>query len=354
MTKWQISIADLNRWVVEYSGEKFHALLRDPPYNLESITKRYGKQGSAPAKHGKDGAFSRVSAGFMGKEWDSDVAFNSELWEALGNHLHPGAFGLAFSSTRTYHRLATAIEDAGYIIHPMFGWIQSQGFPKATKIDNQIDRMAGEEHEVDLAKAWKGHRYGLQAIAPTMEPICLFQKPYEDKPLESIVDTGAGALNIEGTRYGEHKVTINRFDSGMKPFGDAEGEAYKSVQSEGYWPKNIITEDGLHGEDEKKSKFFLQLKNYKYHKKAMRKEKELGIDGKNPHPTVKPVGLIEYLAKLLLPPDIYSPRRILVPFSGVASEIIGCGLAGWEFIHGVEMSNEYALLGAQRLRHWLD
>ena len=131
--------ADILQWAKEYDGEPFHALLCDPPYHLQSIVKRFGKEGSAPAQYGRDGAFGRVSKGFMGKEWDGgEIAFDPETWHLLGQHLYPGAFGMAFS-TRNYHRLAVAIEDAGFVIHPAIGWLNSQSFPKATRINNQID-----------------------------------------------------------------------------------------------------------------------------------------------------------------------------------------------------------------------
>lgn len=86
----------VEQWAKLYSGPKFHALLSDPPYEL----------------------------GFMGKGWDKQgVAFHPDTWASLAEHLHPGAFVMAFASSRGWHRLACAIEDAGLIIHPsLFGW----------------------------------------------------------------------------------------------------------------------------------------------------------------------------------------------------------------------------------------
>lgn len=203
--------SDAVEWAHDYEGSLFHALLCDPPYHLTSITKRFGKEGSAPAQFGTDGAFSRASKGFMGKVWDGgDVAFRPETWYAFMRILHPGAFGMAFASARGWHRLACAIEDAGFIIHPMIGWVYGSGFPKATRIDTQIQpreeqQPTGKKHVRNvkpyddengwnsndtvgdheyreptdpLAKAWSGHRYGLQALKPALEPIIVFQKPY--------------------------------------------------------------------------------------------------------------------------------------------------------------------------------
>lgn len=113
MTKYKIYNQDVVSWANAYEKSKFHALLCDPPYELN----------------------------FMNKKWDNTgVAFQPETWAALANVLHPGAFIMVFSSSRTWHRLATAIEDAGYVLHPsIFLWCQSQGFPKATNISKQLD-----------------------------------------------------------------------------------------------------------------------------------------------------------------------------------------------------------------------
>lgn len=220
MTKWKIYNEDAVEWAKNYQKGKFHALLCDAPYHLTSITKRFGKNGSAPAKFGSDGAFQRASKGFMGTQWDGgDIAFRPETWEAFGEVLYPGAFGMAFSASRNWHRMAVAIEDAGFIIHPtmFFLWVQGQGFPKAT-------RVKGHEE-------FEGHRYGLQALKPSVEPIIVFQKPYEGKPIDNIVGTGAGALNIDAARVPlatDDEYTINTFDDGAKPWGNGAGHKFTS------------------------------------------------------------------------------------------------------------------------------
>lgn len=96
----------------------------DPPYGLVSITKRFGKEGSAPARKEKnDGSFARLSGGFMAAKWDSTgIERDPTFWAEVLRVLKPGAYIVAFSSSRTYHRMATAIEDAGFVTHPMIGW----------------------------------------------------------------------------------------------------------------------------------------------------------------------------------------------------------------------------------------
>ena len=421
--KYKIYNQDVIEWAKEYSKGKFHALITDTPYNLDSITKRFGKKGSAPAKHGTDGVFSRSSKGFMGQKWDTDIAFQPETWELLGEHLYPGAFGMAFSGSRTWHRMAVAIEDAGFIIHPtIFGWLNGQGFPKATNIHKQLKKKGSED-----AEAWEGHRYGLQALKPAVEPIIVFQKPYEGRPLDSIIETGAGAINIDGGRIPlatNDEYTINTFDDGAKPWGNGAGHKYtsrkvetlsnhsrssKSAKSKGIygdsseqethqtdgqkigrWPANYILSEGLW--DAPEARYFFNVQEQidnadpiYYCGKVSTKERNAGLDdlderrgsldyrpnddeskglqsrlhnatikGRNPHPTLKPIALARYLATLLLPPEMYAPRRILVPFSGSGSEMIGCALAGWEHIVGIEFDTEngYVDMAHKRMEYW--
>lgn len=274
--------ADVREWAKQYKDAKFHALLSDPPYHLLPIVKRFGKNGSKPAKKG---VYNRTSRGFMGQTWDGgDIAFNADMWGELGELLYPGAFMFIYAGTRTYHRVAVAVEDAGFIIHPAIGWVTSQGFPKATRIDTQIDRELGAKRETigeaktgvasgthkhtgidnswgydddyyetapstPLAKTWAGHRYGLMALKPSFEFILCAQKPHSGRPLDDITSTGAGALNIDEARLGtrwppnlalshlpecrkigerEDSYVINRFVDGAKPFGNGAGHEFET------------------------------------------------------------------------------------------------------------------------------
>lgn len=112
----------------------------DPPYHLTSIVKRFGAENAAPAKVGKTGAFARASRGFMGKVWDGgDIAFRPETWALVLRVLKPGGHLVAFSGTRTYHRMACAIEDAGFEIRDMLSWMYGSGFPKSHNVSKGID-----------------------------------------------------------------------------------------------------------------------------------------------------------------------------------------------------------------------
>lgn len=433
MTKWKIYNEDAVEWAKNYQKGKFHALLCDAPYHLTSIVKRFGKakesdntQTSEKVRNRSDGYGRLIGTGFMGNTWDGgDLAFRPETWEAFGQVLHPGAFGMAFSASRNWHRMAVAIEDAGFILHPtIFLWAYGQGFPKATNIDKKIKNGVFE-----------GHRYGLQALKPAVEPIIVFQKPYENRPLDDIMSTGAGALNIDGGRIplaNGDEYSINEYEDGMKPFGNGAGHSYKSkkiktdknnwkpqgyklknsiyefgtetVKTEqsplGRWPSNLLltessaesldrqtgiltsgkpqgikkAQNNIYGEygtglpvtgigdSGGASRFFYSVQErldendpVYYCGKVSPKERQAGLDDRNIHPTLKPIDLCRYLATILLPPAEYAPRRLFIPFSGVGSEMIGAGLAGWEQICGVEFDTEngYVDIAEKRLQHWL-
>ena len=133
-------------------GVQVDSVVTDPPYHLQSIVDRFGKEGSAPAQYGTDGAFARASTGFMGKEWDGgDIAFRKETWELAMKLLKPGGHLLAFSASRNYHRMAVAIEDAGFEIRDQIMWIYGSGFPKSLNIGKQIDKRRGNN---DTIRVW--------------------------------------------------------------------------------------------------------------------------------------------------------------------------------------------------------
>lgn len=114
----------------------------DPPYALVSITRRFGKDGAAPCHvpEGRSGAYARASAGFMGKAWDTgERAFSVELWAEVLRVLKPGGHVVAFGGTRTVHRLACAIEDAGFEIRDSLFWHFGSGFPKSHNISRKLD-----------------------------------------------------------------------------------------------------------------------------------------------------------------------------------------------------------------------
>ncbi|MGZ2374923.1 DNA modification methylase [Sinorhizobium medicae] len=120
----------------------------DPPYALVSIVKRFGGENAAPVveKEGAAGAYARASAGFMGQTWDTgETAFAVEFWREVFRVLKPGAHLVAFSGTRTYHRMACAIEDAGFEIRDQAAWTYATGFPKSHNVPKAIEQHFFQE-----------------------------------------------------------------------------------------------------------------------------------------------------------------------------------------------------------------
>ena len=209
------------------------SIVTDPPYHLSDMTKRYGKSDAKECGYGNDGSFRRLSKGFMGKEWDGgDIAFQVDTWRKCFELLKPGGHLIAFSGSRTYHRMAVAIEDAGFEIRDQCIWLYGSGFPKSHNIGKQIDKIQGNEREVvgsrkahdirgnalmeasvpeykkeqsvidlEITKGssdWEG--WGT-ALKPAHEPMVLARKPIEEKSVaENVLKHGVGGINIDDCR----------------------------------------------------------------------------------------------------------------------------------------------------------
>ncbi len=197
----------------------------DPPYHLTSIVKRFGSDTAAPAKIGKTGAYERSSRGFMGKQWDGgDIAFQPLVWELVFRALKPGAYLLAFGGTRTYHRLASAIEDAGFNVRDMLSWVFGSGFPKSHNIGNGLGT----------------------ALKPAHEPVVLARKPLSEKSVAAnVLKWGTGAINVDGCRIGNgearQSMTGGMGRKASPVYGQfARDEVQDIITTQGRWPANLI------------------------------------------------------------------------------------------------------------------
>lgn len=252
----------------------------DPPYHLKSIVKRFGKEGSAPAQEGTDGRFNRLSRGFMNREWDGgDIAFRPETWAEVYRVLKPGAYLVAFGGTRSYHRMACAIEDAGFEIRDSLMWLYGTGFPKSHDVSKGIDKQAGAVREVlervkapvgfdteqqggggwsageiavtapatDAAREWEG--WGT-ALKPGFEPIVLARKPLAEKTVAAnVLQWRTGAINIDECRIHSddakgYEYTIKRTAPGavQNKTGEykQEGVMFTGMTKDGRWPANVV------------------------------------------------------------------------------------------------------------------
>lgn len=218
--------------------------------------------------------------GFMGKKWDATgIAYDAELWAECLRVLKPGGHLLAFSGSRTYHRMTVAIEDAGFDIRDQIMWVYGSGFPKSHDVSKAVDKMAGAEREItgtaygarndngqnndygsygshadgaynitapatDAAKEWNG--WGT-ALKPAHEPICVARKPLIGTVAENVLQYGTGAFNIDGCRVGSEQIKqihVMRIDGGKgcgaNEVGAKQARNGTETVSNGRWPANLI------------------------------------------------------------------------------------------------------------------
>lgn len=359
----RVLCGDMREVLAELPPESVHAVVTDPPYGLE----------------------------FMGKDWDQQVP-GVDYWRAVLRVCKPGAHLVAFGGTRTAHRLACAIEDAGWELRDCLSWLYGSGFPKSHNLDG----------------AWDG--WGT-ALKPAWEPIYLARKPFKASVASNVQEHGCGALNIDGCRIG---TTVETWPSSrsyrpgsFQPTHDGTDPTQSAGDAPaGRWPANLVLDDVAaraldaqtgqsassnhvqhnscmrksvakgsdtphtshgHVDSGGASRFF-------YTAKASRSEREAGLerfesrnvnDGRatsmdtayqrgdtqrrNVHPTVKPVALMRWLVRLITPPG----GLVLDPFTGSGSTGVAAVLEGARFV-GCELSPEFAQLARARIAHAAD
>ena len=325
--------------------------------------------------------------GFMGKSWDSTgIAFQTKTWELAYSLLKPGGHLLAFSGSRTYHRMAVAIEDAGFEIRDQIMWLYGSGFPKSRNIGNGLGT----------------------ALKPAHEPIVMARKPVEGTVAENLSKHGTGGINIDECR-------IESDDNPMKwesPRGgiwktDSDAKAELTENEKGRFPANVIhdgsnevldllpyTKSGKMAQHIKGGQFNTYGKHYPrwtetigdegsaarffYCAKTSRSERNQGLDDfeekttssisgrraphemqdatmsdvtgrfvtkrKNIHPTVKPIDLMKYLCRLVTPKG----GIVLDPFMGSGSTGMAAKDEDLSFI-GIEKEEEYFKICQRRI-----
>ena len=277
---------------------------------------------------------------FMGKKWDYDVP-SVEIWAECLRVLKPGGYLLAFAGTRTQHRMAVRIEDAGLEIRDMIAWVYGSGYPK--------------------------HRSSLK---PAMEPITLARKPAPRATL----------LNIDACLVGERypaNLIHDGSDEVLAHFPDSAGSggSVPNVKISGYGDGVVGTGSAeyLGGERAPHDCGTGSAARFFYCAKASKRDRNEGLDhfpavqtnfaagtglskngdgsprnqeatAKNPHPTVKPTDLMRYLCRLVTPPG----GVIVDPFAGSGSTGKAATLEGFQFI-GFELDPQYAAIANARI-----
>ena len=245
-------------------------------------------------------------------------------WRYCYNMLHPGGHLLAFASTKNYHRMAVAIEDAGFEIRDQIGWLYGTGFPKSHKVSDD---------------GWR------TALKPAWEPICLARKPIEEETIRRNMEVyRVGGLNIEGCRTNEGRFPANVIHDGSSEVLDAfpynkdgiavdrnrDGEVHNEIYGA---RKSIAQPDVYYGGSGSAARFFFSAK-------ASKKDR---VEGST-HPTVKPVSLMRYLTRLVTPVG----GTVLDPFAGTGTTLQAAYEEGFNSI-GIEREVEYAKDIAKRM-----
>ncbi len=350
-----IIVGDVLKVLQSFEDNTFDAGLCDPPYALE----------------------------FLGKDWDKALP-SKKVWREVLRVCKPGAVFLGFGGPRTYHRLGCHMEDAGWEIRDCLIWLNAQGFPKGQNISKAIDKKLADagfsnpdEHDVlppaySEVQRWFGYR---TALKPAYEPIVVAMAPLDGTFADNALSHGVAGLNIDAARIPldtadvgseEHRgrfpanVILDEEAAAMldKCSPHSKGGKYRRSGHRARKHKGQQLYGGglggggqqapdTYGDAGGPSRFF-------YCAKAGKRERNEGLPSgqKNGHPCVKPVALTEYLARLILPPKRDEPRRLLVPYSGSGSEMIGAMLAGWDSVLGIEREKEYVDIARRRLAYW--
>lgn len=282
----KIILGDCLEILKSYPDNHFDSIVTDPPYGLK----------------------------LLGKKWDYDVP-NKAIWSNCLRVLKPGGHLLAFGGTRTYHRLVVSIEDAGFEIRDQIQWIYSQGYPKTRN-----------------------------TLKPANEPICLARKPLSESTVaKNVLKWGTGTISIDTCRIpgklwstkahtSDSLMVDKRKDLTTKSDVMFRNKPDQQSHELGRWPANILF-------DEESAEVLGSYSSFFYVAKPSAKERK-----DNPHPTVKPIKLMEYLIKLITPPG----GIVLDPFMGSGTTGVAAINLGYEFI-GIEMSKEYIDIAHKRI-----
>tara|TARA_E500000305_G_scaffold104816_1_gene101677 strand:- start:3924 stop:4961 length:1038 start_codon:yes stop_codon:yes gene_type:complete len=303
---------------------------------------------------------------FMGKEWDRGLP-GVPFWTEALRVLRPGGHALIFGGTRTFHRLACAVEDAGFEIRDCLSWMYGQGFPKSLDVSKSIKKADVGPAATDDAQRWQG--YGT-ALKPAWEPIILARKPLSGTVAANCQEHGTGALNIDGCRVGPGH------ENGSGRDGEASAERRYTERGGtniaakpgprggdplGRWPANAVLDEEAGAALDVQSGKVAKPKAARTAKKggnqgalgqfagstpdavgtwpadpgggpsrffycAKASKKDRG-DG-NTHPTVKPVELMRWLVRLVSGPDPKRDTLILDPFAGSGTTGVAARMEG--------------------------
>jgi len=301
-SKRPISVAELSESTKSFSDEKvicgdnlallaalednsIDSCVTDPPYGIE----------------------------ILNKDWDKGVP-GIECWKEVLRVLKPGGYVVAFSAARTYHETAMVIQQAGFEIRTSLIWIYGTGFPHGCRLKD-------------------GSHTGLK---PAHEPIVLARKPHEGSIHKNLAKWKTGGLNVEACRVG------TRWPANVMHDGSDEVEASLEQAPPIFYCAKVSKNEREHGLDD----FPLKQYNHDGRKAAANNPNQRhNSRSRNPHPTVKPVRLMEWLCKLVTP----SGGTILDPFAGSGSTGVAAVRCGFSFL-GMEIKSEFAEVARAKIK----
>ncbi len=349
--RWQLRRGDCLDVLKTIPDGSIDAIVTDPPYGLS----------------------------FMGKKWDYDVP-DQAVWEECLRVLKPGGHLLAFAGTRTQHRMAVRIEDAGFEIRDMIAWVYGSGFPKSLNVSKAIDKAAGAERKVigtwkptGTARPNKGGSHSCAkttadsgydpdteavvaitapatqeaiqwdgwgtALKPSLEPITVARKPLRGTVAANVLGHGTGAINVGECRVAAdtgRPLSESKSEKSLNAFGNGlNGPRSAGRTTQGRWPANFI-----HDGSDEAAGLLGDAARFFYCAKANKNDREDG----NVHPTVKPTDLMRYLCRLVTPPG----GIVLDPFMGSGSTGKAAMMEGFRFI-GIEREAGYVKIAKARI-----
>lgn len=375
-------LAEIPRLIAD--GVRVDVCITDPPYHLGSITKRFGKADSAPAQHGRDGAASRLSRGFMGWDGDAgDISFDPATWRLVFDILKPGGRLLSFGGTRTFWRIAAAIDAAGFEYEDTISWVYGQGL-----VLRRSRMKPCWESILVFRKPGRVLDLGIEECRVPSDGGRVRQgEASQEKRYTESGDTNFAAL--PGPRGGDPagrwpgNLIHDGSEEVLECFPDAPGQIAKAVEDNfraktgnvyGILMYGSPAIDPREDTSESAARFFTccpfdeaeNVQRVVYQSKAKGSERvfrctvcgedlfrterdahkhELdNFDHLKTHPTLKPISLIQHLVKLTCPPD----GLVLDPFCGTGTTILAAAQSGRDAI-GIERDEIFAGHAQRRL-----
>jgi len=393
----QVACGDCIEVMRSLPDNSVDSIVTDPPYGISFMGRSWDtfdkKQFGHAGEEGQNDL--KVKKGFNTlPRYQSEgmYAFFLEWSKECLRVLRPGGHLIAFSATRSVHRMASAIEDAGFEIRDQLGWCYYSGFPKSMDVSKQIDKMKGVERPdrevsdyddnkilspirqvlnkgtpvTEEAIRWQG--WGT-ALKPAYEPCVLARKPIAEKNVASqVLKTGTGAINIDACRFGygdpcwigpqdelkDHNGFSSVYVDPKLPKSKAE-DYFVKAPTGGRWPANLYQcpkpsrserEEGLTDLEGKTAAEITNRKEGSAGLKNARAGRTLQGEVKNFHPTVKPVNLMRWLIRLVTPVN----GLVLEPFLGSGTTGVAASLEGFRSI-GIEREPDYADICLQRIKN---